>query len=437
MDILQKLMEGAGNCAEPEEVKIDPEVEENINESTMPMSMLIETFMVNSERDINRAYEVYEMASIIGTTQVLQEGTNVQEAAAAVMEGNIKDFFGKIIQKLREIGQWIAGIFKKIIGKGKNEEDVIKKDVAAKIPVAEKKVEEAASASSGSTASDDDSKQYYYRGDIWNPNGDKSFDAAMAGLNNVMGKVEDLAKAITENWDYNAMQNKQWKDVNNAAKDAYKEDNVITTEKLSEHLMKTAFGKETKGAGTSTVTKSLKEAYGVGSAPGPNERPTVVTPKLLEEMKKVLTGQNSVVKDLDKAEKDFQKRKDNIIKSMTKIQQTAEKTQAHTEFVTKRCTQVTSSVNAIAGMYVQVANAKKDAYISIINSYRVCINQIAQSKREEGVTDGVDYRYIIESFECCGDPILEGLDASDDGGMTGGFSSASSIFSQLGGFLSI
>lgn len=456
MDILQKLMEGAGTSTEPEEIKIDPAVEESINESTMPMSMLIETFVVNTEADINRAYEIYEMASIIGTTQVLQEGTNVQEAATAVMEGNIKDFFGKIIQKLREIGQWIAGIFKKIIHKGKNDEEVIKKNVAPKVPVAAKKVEEAAKdapAASGSSDGDNGSssdtggssggsksekKQYYYRGDFWDPNeGDKSFNAALEGLNNAMVQLENLTNALTENWNYNAMQNHQWKETNNAVKGAYKEDNVITTEKLCENLMKRAFGKETKGAGTSNVTNSLKAAYGIGSGPGPNDKPVVVTPKLMSEMGRVLTGSNNVIKDIDKAEKEFQKRKDDIIKAMTKIQQTAEKAQADTGFITKRCTQVTSSVNAVAGMYVQVANAKKDAYISILNSYQACVNKIAQSAGEE-VTDSIDYRHIIESFECCGDPILEGLDTSDDGGgAIGGFSSGSSIFSQLGGYLSI
>ena len=92
-----------------------PVIEEMINESGIPLGTIIESVNTDTHAGILLAMEAFELECCIGSARVVAEGVD----PSIVMEGAVKNFFRTIIEKIKEFGRWIAGIFNKIFKRAK------------------------------------------------------------------------------------------------------------------------------------------------------------------------------------------------------------------------------------------------------------------------------------------------------------------------------
>lgn len=84
-----------------------------IEESTLPTSVLIQTLEADTHSGILMALEEFELAQIIGSAQVITEGSGAA-GASVVMEGILKKFWNALVEKIKAIGRWLKGIWDKI-----------------------------------------------------------------------------------------------------------------------------------------------------------------------------------------------------------------------------------------------------------------------------------------------------------------------------------
>lgn len=118
--MLSQIMSGSvvteGRYAAGGTIEPDPAFEAAIVESALPTSVLIQTLETDTHSEIMMALEEFELAQIIGSTQVIIEGSGAS-GASMVMEGILKKFWDAIIEKIKAIGRWLKGIWNKIFKK--------------------------------------------------------------------------------------------------------------------------------------------------------------------------------------------------------------------------------------------------------------------------------------------------------------------------------
>lgn len=414
MSILQQLMEGDANCAtNPEDIKIDPNTEKEIEESTMPIMMLIESAYYKVESDLYRAMEAYDLANIIGSTQVLQEGTNVQESASAVMEGNVKDFFGKIIEQLKKIKDWFVGIIRKILHKGKTDAKVAQEKTTKAMPEAKKKVAEAESKKG------DEQKQIIYRGAVFvQKNGDPIYDKLLNGIEkSIMDLEDDVDKLV-------------------ARIGSHEEKPKNLT--LDDYAIKIA-----KDASINVKSMSELRSYLVNqyvTVIGDNDKPLVVTSSVLGTMNNVVSAATEIEKTCQKAINKYSGKIDSIRKRLESAQKTFESVSGGGSTATE-IGKAVSQVNTLGTVYSQIVNTKVQAYTKAATAYAAFIDRLAKSGTTPSeATEGFNLSYMFESFDEAMAPMSYLTEAEESDGneqiVTGeGFDG--SILSQLGGFLSV
>lgn len=94
----------------------DPQFAAAIEESTLPTSVLIQTLEADTHSGILMALEEFELAQIIGSAQVITEGSGAA-GASVVMEGILRKFWDALVEKIKAIGRWLKGIWDKIFKK--------------------------------------------------------------------------------------------------------------------------------------------------------------------------------------------------------------------------------------------------------------------------------------------------------------------------------
>lgn len=176
MNILQALAEGKPTASTT--VSIDPSIETFVNESTIPMDILIESVYLDLDITMQQAYETYEMASIVGIAEALQKETNVQEAVSVVMENAVTNLFGKIIEQLKRFKDWFFGIIRKLVTKITGSTD----NASSNLKEAARKLDPASG--------------IRYTGHYYNPDGKKFMESVINAADEIYENMDkELAKA--------------------------------------------------------------------------------------------------------------------------------------------------------------------------------------------------------------------------------------------------
>ena len=118
--MLSKIVNGSvvteGGFAVGGSIEPDPQLTAAIEESMLPTSVLIQTLEADTHSGILMALEEFELAQIIGSAQVITEGSGAV-GASVVMEGILRRFWDALIEKIKAIGRWLKGIWNKIFKK--------------------------------------------------------------------------------------------------------------------------------------------------------------------------------------------------------------------------------------------------------------------------------------------------------------------------------
>lgn len=162
MSILQKLAEGSMLVGNVNDITIDPTIESQIDDSSLSMYELIESVYIHTQADIYQAMEVYETSDILTKAKILVEGRNYQP----VTENFITDFFGKIIEKLRQIKDWFVGIIRKITRRGGDEATTIAKNVDRIMPEVKEKVSQQEDEKEKSSTEPENKRTYVNTGTV-------------------------------------------------------------------------------------------------------------------------------------------------------------------------------------------------------------------------------------------------------------------------------
>lgn len=115
--MLSKIVNGSvvteGGFAVGGSIEPDLQLAAAIEESTLPTSVLIQTLEADTHSGILMALEEFELAQIIGSAQVITEGSGAA-GASVVMEGILRKFWDALVEKIKAIGRWLKGIWDKI-----------------------------------------------------------------------------------------------------------------------------------------------------------------------------------------------------------------------------------------------------------------------------------------------------------------------------------
>lgn len=123
-NMISKILEGSvvaigdGNYTS----EVNPAIENAVNVWEGSEQMLAESVAADINSEILLAYETFELASVLGAATVIAEGSGA-DGATMVMENAFIDFFKKIGQKIKEIGEWIVSIFRRIFKKTKEKSE--------------------------------------------------------------------------------------------------------------------------------------------------------------------------------------------------------------------------------------------------------------------------------------------------------------------------
>ena len=340
MSILQNLAEGKLTTSLP--VTIDSAIETFINESSMPMDILIESAYINIQTELNRAYEVYEMASIIGTAQVLQEGTNVQEAAAAVMEGNIKDFFGKILEQLKKIRDWFIGIIKKIFGKLTGKDNAVE-NASISINDAKKAM-----------AQNPGRYKLTFEGYLYNPDGKKLYDNILSELDkklDLCGNELTKAEQIVASGNYDEAVSKKGPMLVFSSKDGVA------------HEIGKSVGI------TASTTHELAEAIIKGFGVDPDKKTECdITTSFVARLSKDLTDMTDIVIEKEKRISTVTKKVNDLVKRMEKIKNITEKgaiNSSSSKMLLMDCTSIVEYAQNILQVELDVVNWAVQAILKL------------------------------------------------------------------------
>ena len=140
MDFLTKFLSGENHTV-GESFEYCEEDCNVIDGYELPLSTLIESAFTDMQIGLIAAEESYELACIVGGTQVVTEGSG-QEGATLVLEGAIKNFFKMIGEKLKQFWEWIKKMWNKFIGLFKKDGKALNSEFNKVKPAVEKKIEE-------------------------------------------------------------------------------------------------------------------------------------------------------------------------------------------------------------------------------------------------------------------------------------------------------
>lgn len=118
--MLSRMVNGSvvieGGYAVGGSIDPDPQFAAAIEESTLPTSVLIQTLEADTHSGILMALEEFELAQIIGSAELITEGSGAA-GASVVMEGILRKFWDALVEKIKAIGRWLKGIWDKIFKK--------------------------------------------------------------------------------------------------------------------------------------------------------------------------------------------------------------------------------------------------------------------------------------------------------------------------------
>ena len=367
--ILSRMVSGdvnpvAEGANELDDVQADETLESMLNSRTLPLGTVIESINADAQAGILLALETFELQSCIGATQVITEGSD----PSVVMEGAVKDFFGKIIARIKEFWGKVKAFFSKMIDriKGRNNDKSIKDALdAANDPEFDKKAEKL---EKDAKNGDETAKRILGIGDDQAPlykihvdNGTKAVDTIMDVLNKSANDICNLLEDMVVDAD-KTKQNKDYANQTFVNRD-HSSDGDTQTAKIFDGYVDS---KGVKHAGLSSITQGkchnqqdlndfIDEAFGVGKKATP-----VKEALKREDIFKILKDAH-LTKQIDAAKrhsKNFEKVTNSVIDSA----KNAEKRYIHAEVDGSKASKIAAEFSKNIGLAMAIMTCAMSVY---------------------------------------------------------------------------
>ena len=357
-----------------------------VEECLTPISTLIESAVADFDIAMTDATEVYEMACIVGGAKIVSEGAG-QSEAATLLEAASGNFFSKIADFFKKIGQKIAEIWgilmEKVKSIGKNSQKTFNKYRAAakeKLKNAEKEGKEIPLPENFKVI------------DI--ATGEKEFEDI---VKNDIDSYSDVDKTLdkygmgaSDEWNEEesaALTGLDWSSVSTVAKGMYGIDNVSSIEDLKKYVVNKYSGGSTGTTLTATMIDTFTTTVDLAASEDV-ARSGKMCKMIQNGAKKMEKGAEAFSKkapDSDKAKKLFASAQA-MISMLTNISMT---------IINTRASIIINAATAYANFIKGVATGK--------------ITPVGGKAEQQAATDGVDYSVFFEGY----DIVEEGCDGED------------------------
>ena len=364
----------------------------------LPLSTLIESVFTDVQMGLIAAEETYELACIVGGTQVITEGSG-QEGATLVLEGAIKNFFKTIGEKLSQFWDWIKKMWNKFIGLFKKDGKALNSEFNKVKPAVEKKIEEtknlptpttSTSGASSSTSGDDKWNSVPMIPEtlvILDPEKGESLASRYA-----KGVSDVISRGVSK-----------FDDVKNGKTGIFEE--------FSENVAATLFNKVTGSANIKTHQEfidSIRSAYGANNT---NAKPIRCTNKELAAMEKVIAlADDKSMQEYNKGVNIIKKACDDCIAMCDDLAN-----EYTTTPETRHNVQQISTIVTVAGKaLMDLVNTRSSI---IMNGARSYVSYLKGIANKASALESVDYSVYFESMDIVGEeckPTDEGCDSEDD-----------------------
>lgn len=411
-DFVKALLE---STAEDGDMNTNDNVQ--VEESSTPISTLIESAFADFDIAMINAMEVYEMACVIGGVKVVSEGAG-QTEAAALLEAASGNFFGKIADFFRKIGKSIADLWNKIVAKiktiGKNSQKMYNKYRAAAL----EKVKKAKS----------DGKTIPFPAEIKFINVESSEKEFASIINDISTTWADIDKSLGEDF------NGDWSDD--------KKSNIVDTDWSISNVFGKIVGKKLADDATiETVKEYVAKKYELENHnPDLDERYINLFTKTVDlAASEEVAGAGKLCKMIEQGAKKLEKMADAYSKKAP------DGDAAKTFF-----TAAQKMISTMSNVALTIVNTRAAFIINAATGYANYIKSVATGKigpkgeeaptgdgsegEQQTATDGVDYSMFFESYdileEGCAGEDCDDEDEGDDDVLEGGCKKKSSMESQ-------
>lgn len=357
---LQTLLEGADSTAKVD-ITTNEEVEKEVNESCLPMDMLIESVSTDITIGLNRAVEVYEMACIVGGVKVVQEGTG-QEGAAELLTEASDNFFSKILEKIKKIKDWFVAMIKKI---------------GNKIASLFTNIDKAWAKYEADYRKNFEAGKFKFTGHIIDLNaGDDFFTSISEASKECIGEISDK--------------------LDDPSKMTEEEAKEMTVENLFK-MVSEAIGEEVENS--AEVTAALKKVMKVDK----ESKEITVSAEDSDTMTNVIIAATKDGQKTLKASTDLMVSSCNML---VKRVEATKKQNGDNAIAVKYCTNAVTILNTISSVLATLVNIYSTSIAQAAKAYIGFVTKVAQGK---GVTESMDFSHIFESDDIDDDDV-EGVE---------------------------
>lgn len=436
MDFLTKFLNGE-NRAVGESFEYCEEDCNAIDECGLPLSTLIESVFTDMQMGLIAAEETYELACIVGGTQVITEGSG-QEGATLVLEGAIKNFFGMIAKKLKQFWEWIKKMWNKFIGLFKKDGKALNSEFDKVKPAVEKKIEETknlpavVNAKGGAPATVNSGKGGV-PATTNSGNGEKNLPAVAGGgkggvpmipeslvildpekgedtvlktgkkINEAVNDIiEELGNFVKSN---NSLPDKSYSGNDSTAANSDAVD-AMSQDAFEEVMFKGLIGPSVKN--NEDFLNAIRAAYGADNKPTSATR---LTDKELTAMEKIIRlADDKSMKEYNDGANLINKACQDAIKLCEELSKGADGSNVS---VKKSMQQISRTLTWLGKELVAMVNTRTSIILNGARSYVSYLKSVAGS----AVQDSVDYSVYFESRDVVSEeckPTDEGCDSEDD-----------------------
>ena len=419
MDFLTKILSGE-NHAVGESFEYCEEDCNVIDGYGLPLSTLIESAFTDMQIGLIAAEETYELACIVGGTQVVTEGSG-QEGATLVLEGAIKNFFKMVGEKLKQFWEWIKKMWNKFIGLFKKDGKALNSEFNKVKPAVEKKIEETknlpavVNTKGGAPATTNNGNGGSSSGGkggvpmipeslvILDP--EKGEDTVLKTVKKINDGVDEIIDDVVDFANNTSLPDKNYS--GNSGIAAELDDlEAMSQDEFEKEMFNEIIGPSVKN--NEDFLNAIRAAYGADNKPTSSTR---LTDKELTAMEKIIRlADDKSMKEYNDGVNLINKACQYAIKLCEELSKEADGTNASV----KRSMQYISRVLTWLGKeLVAMINTRTSIILNGARSYVSYLKSVAGS----AVQDSVDYSVYFESRDVVSEeckPTDEGCDSEDD-----------------------
>lgn len=406
---------------------IDPTIESIINDSKIPLGVMIESMHTDTHSGIMLALETFELETCIGAARVISENAD----ASVLMENAVKRFFSAIIDKVRQFWEWIKGIFSKLFKRAKEQKEGEK---AAEL---EKIATDPDFADDLENAPDEE----FYKIDLKSGGGKaaKIMDAIFTTLESYTNLVQTLQKEFAS---YITNSKAHYDETKSGNGRRYESGNPFDNDTSSEDEAQEndVWSAVAKTAGVRGRTKEdVLEEINVAFGRGKNARPVSIKDlkpqDVISVAKELRSGADMKMYEREKQYvdghvKNLLKTLDQMDRDSTKYVTDKGKSVGLQRFAT-RAAKLTSKITAIGSVVATILNHVASVYTSVLNSYTAMAKRL-HNGRNGATTESFDYTVFMESKDSDDDAVPE--DDKESGGskdVSEGYGSTDSVLNAF------